>query len=75
LQITLFKKLKFESGPEKIIQAEILVELGVKFVESPYESKSKKKTFIALKRSTNLSCFKLGFQIPFFTRIKCIKMS
>ena len=69
------KKSKFESGPEKIIQPEIVVELGVKIVETRYQSKSKKKTFTGLKRSTNLAGFKVRFETLFFTRIKFIKMS
>jgi hypothetical protein len=75
LQITLFKKSKFKSGPEEIIQPEILVELGVKLVESHYQSKSKKKTFTALKRSTNHSALKLSLKAPFFTRIEFIQLS
>jgi hypothetical protein len=34
LQITLFKKSKFEPGPEEIIQPEILAELVIKIVET-----------------------------------------
>jgi len=34
LQTVLFKKSKFESGPEKIIRPEIIVELGVSPVEA-----------------------------------------
>jgi hypothetical protein len=36
LQITLFKKSKFESGPEAMIQSEILVELMIEIVETHY---------------------------------------
>jgi hypothetical protein len=36
LQITLFKKSKTESGPEEMIQTEILVELVIKIVETHY---------------------------------------
>jgi len=36
LQITLFKKSKFEAGPEEIIQPEILVELVIEIVETHY---------------------------------------
>jgi len=36
LQIRLFKKSKFESRPEEIIQPEILVELVIEIVETHY---------------------------------------
>jgi hypothetical protein len=36
MQTTLSKKSKFESGPEETIRSEILVELVIKIVETPY---------------------------------------
>jgi hypothetical protein len=36
LHITLFKKSKFESGHEAMIQSEILVELVIEIVETHY---------------------------------------
>ncbi len=74
MQITFFKKSKFESGFEELIQLEILVELGVKLAESHYESKSKKKTFTALKRSTNLSGLKLSLTTPLLLGIECVQL-
>jgi len=75
LQITLFKKSKFESGLKEMIQPEILVEFIIKIVETRYQSKSKNKTFTALKRSTNHSGLKLSLKAPFFTRIEFIQLS
>jgi hypothetical protein len=69
------KKSKFKSGPEEIIQPEILVELVIKIVETRYQSKSKNKTFTALRRSTTRSGLKLSLKAPFFTRIEFIQLS
>jgi hypothetical protein len=71
----LFKKSKFESGLEEMIQPEILVGFIIKIVETRYQSKSKDKTFTALERSTNHSGLKLSLKAPFFTRIGFIQMS
>jgi hypothetical protein len=71
----LLYKIKIWIWAEKIIQPEILVELSAKLVESHYWPKSKKKTFTALRRSTNLSGLKRSFETTFFTTIKFIKMS
>lgn len=58
LQITLFKKWKTESGPEEMIQKEILVEWVIKIVETRYWLNSKKKSFAALIRIDNPFRFK-----------------
>jgi hypothetical protein len=58
LQIILFKKSKTESGPEEMIQTEILVEWVIKIVETHYWLKFKKKSFAALIRIDNPFRFK-----------------
>jgi hypothetical protein len=71
----LFKKSKFESGPEAMIQSEILVELVIEIVEAHYYLKSKEKTFIASGRSTTRSGLKLSLRAFTFSKNAFIQMS
>jgi hypothetical protein len=66
---TFFSSFTIDKTMPKSIHLEIFVEWVVKLVETRYWSKSKKKAFTALKRSTNHSGSELRFKAaPFFAR-------
>jgi hypothetical protein len=73
VQIALSKKSIFESGLKSL--SAILVELPIKFVESRYWAKSKKKVFTSLKLSTNFSGLRPTAKAPTFAGIESIQLS